>query len=163
MGDTAGDLKSKIRKLETINERLAQLRENKYKPVIETFENYNKINGHFSKKAKDVRDNYLPGIFDPTTFDKGHFKTIVDEVKVNIDGYILSATERDLTKKEAQAENKFDPQNENYKVKESLEGLSLIVKSILEDSAPKSISFSLLKLSSRSVKKSKLNIFIISS
>lgn len=145
LGDTAGDLKDKIKKLETINERLALLSENKYKPIIDTFENYNKTNGLFSRKAKDVRDNYLPGIFDPTTFDKGHFKTIVDEVKVNLDGFILSATERDLTKKEAQAENKFDPQNESYKVKESLERLSLSVKSILEDSAPKAISFPTLE------------------
>lgn len=145
LGDTAGDLKDKIKKLEKINERLTLLRENKYKPIIDTFENYNKTNGLFSRKAKDVRDNYLPGIFDPTTFDKGHFKTIVDEVKVNLDGFILSATERDLTKKEAQAENKFDPQNEGCKVKESLERLSLSVKSILEDSAPKAISFPTLE------------------
>jgi wobble nucleotide-excising tRNase len=145
LGDTAGGLKDKIKKLETINERLALLRENKYKPIIDTFENYNKTNGHFSRKAKDVRDNYLPGIFDPTTFDKGHFKTIVDKVKVNLDGFILSATERDITKREAQAENKFDPQNEGYKVEESLERLSLTVKSILEDSAPKAISFPTLE------------------
>lgn len=145
LGDTAGDLKDKIKKLETINERLALLSENKYKPIIETFESYNKSNGHFSRKAKDVRDNYLPGIFDPTTFDKGHFKTIVDEVKSNLDGYILDVPERDLTKKEAQAENKFDPQNDNYNVEESLEQLSLSVKSILEDSAPKAISFATLE------------------
>ena len=99
LGDTAGDLKQKIKKLETINERLAILRDNKYKPVIEIFESYNKTNGHFSRKAKEVRDNYLPGIFDPTTFDKGHFKIIVDEVKANLDGFILNATERDSTKK----------------------------------------------------------------
>jgi wobble nucleotide-excising tRNase len=140
LGDTAGDLKTKIKKFETINERLALLLENKYKPIIESFESYNKTNGHFSRKAKDVRDNYLPGIFDPTTFDKGHFKSIVDEVKANLDCFILDTSERDLTKKEAQAENKFDPQDENHKVNESLERLSLSVKSILEDSAPKAIS-----------------------
>lgn len=141
LGDTAGDLKDKIKRLETINERLSLLRENKYKPIIEIFESYNKTNGHFSRKAKDVRDNYLLGLFDPTTFDKGHFKIIVDEVKDNLDGFILNATERDTTKKEALAENKFDSQNENLKIKESLEKLSLKVKSILEDSAPKAISF----------------------
>lgn len=145
LGDTAGDLKDKIKKLETINERLALLCESKYKPIIEIFESYNKTNGHFSRKAKDVRDNYLPGIFDPTTFDKGHFKIIVDEVKANHDGFILGAIERDSIKKEAQAENKFDPLNENYKIKESLERLSLSVKSILEDSAPKAISFPTLE------------------
>ncbi len=145
LGDTAGDLKDKIKKLETINERLAILRDNKYKPVIEIFESYNKTNGHFSRKAKEVRDNYLPGIFDPTTFDKGHFKIIVDEVKANLDGFILNATERDSTKKEALAEKKYDKQNENLEVQESLEKLSLKVKSILEDSAPKAISFPTLE------------------
>lgn len=141
LGDTAGDLKDKIRKLETVNERLVELREHKYKPIIETFESYNKTNGHFTRKSKDVRDNYLPGIFNPTTFDKGHFKTIVDEVKANLDGFILNATVRDLTRKVAQAENKFETQNENLSTQESLERISHIVKSILEDSAPKAISF----------------------
>jgi wobble nucleotide-excising tRNase len=145
LGDTAGDLKDKIKKLETINERLALLRENKYKPIIETFESYNKTNGHFSRKAKEVRDNYLPEIFDPTTFDKGHFKIIVDEVKTNLDGFILNATERYSTKKEALAENNFDLQNENLEIQESLEKLSLKVKSILEDSAPKAFSFPTLE------------------
>lgn len=145
LGDAAGDLKEKIKKLETINERLALLRENKYKPIIEIFESYNKTNGHFSRKAKDVRDNYLPGLFDPTTFDKGDFKIIVDEVKDNLDGFILNVTERDSTKKEALAENKFDSLNENLRIQESLVRISQIVKSILEDSAPKAISFPTLE------------------
>lgn len=145
LGDTAGDLKEKIKKLETINERIALLRENKYKPIIEIFESYNKTNGHFSRKAKDVRDNYLPGLFDPTTFDKGNFKIIVDEVKANLDGFILNPTERDSTKKEALAENKFDSLNDNLRIQESLVRISQIVKSILEDSAPKAISFPTLE------------------
>lgn len=141
LGDTAGNLKDKIKKLEAINKRLSALQENKYKPIIETFESYNKTNGHFTQKAKDVRNNYLPGVFNPTTFDKGHFKTIINEVKVNIDCFILDETKRDLTKKEAQAENKFDKQIENIRIQENLERISLKVKSILEDSAPKAISF----------------------
>jgi wobble nucleotide-excising tRNase len=145
LGIHAGDLKKKIKKLETINERLALLCENKYKPIIDIFESYNKTNGNFSRKAKDIRDNYLPGIFDPTTFDKGDFKLIVDEVKANLDGYILNVTERDSTKKEALAEKKFESQNENLRIQENLLKLSLTVKSILEDSAPKAISFPTLE------------------
>src|SRR5690606_5228624 len=80
-------------------------------------------------------------VFNPTTFDKGDFNTIVNEVKVNIDGYILDETERDLTKREALAENKFDKQIENFRIHENLERISIKVKSILEDSAPKAISF----------------------
>lgn len=141
LGDTAGNLKDKIKKLEAINKRLSSLQENKYKPIIETFESYNKTNGHFTRKAKDVRDNYLPGLFNPTTFDKGDFNKIVNEVKFNIDSFILDETERDLTKKEAQAQNKFDKQIEKFRIQENLERISIKVKSILEDSAPKAISF----------------------
>jgi wobble nucleotide-excising tRNase len=141
LGDTAGDLKDKIKKLETINERLVLLRENKYKPVIDVFEGYNKANGHFSRKAKEIRENYLPGLFDPTTFDKGHFKTIVDIVKGNLGNTILSTSERDLAKSEATAENKFETQNENLAIEENLSTLIQTVKAILEDTAPKSISF----------------------
>lgn len=139
LGDAAGDLKNKIRKLETINERLYLLQENKYKPIIERFESYNKTNGNFSRKAKDIRDNYLPGIFDPTTFDKRKIKAIADEVLPNLNDFILDVKLRDLTKKDAQAENRFDSQAEVLKVHESLSLLSQKVKSILEDSAPKSI------------------------
>lgn len=145
LGDTAGDLKKKIKKLETINERLVVLRENKYKPIIEIFDNYNKSNGHFSRKAKEIRENYLPGLFSSDTFDKSHFKQIVDEVKTNLDDFILNVTERDSTKKEALAENKFDSLNENLRIQESLVRISQIVKSILEDSAPKAISFPTLE------------------
>lgn len=145
LGDSAGDLKGKIRKLEIINERLTLLRENKYTPIIETFEGYNKPNGKFSLKAKDVRENYLPGLFDPTTFDKGHFKKIVDVVKLNLDNNILSVSERDMTKTEAIAEKKYDPQNEIIRINENLKSLALSVKSILEDIAPKAISFPVLE------------------
>lgn len=145
LGDTAGDLKEKIKKLETINERLVVLRENKYKPIIEIFDNYNKSNGNFSRKAKEIRENYLPGLFSSDTFDKSHFKQIVDEVKTNLDDFILNVTERDSTKKEALAENKFDSLNENLRIQESLVRISQIVKSILEDSAPKAISFPTLE------------------
>ncbi len=145
LGDTAGDLKEKIKKLKTINERLASLRENKYKPIIEKFKSYDKQNGKFSEKSKEIRDNYLPGLFDTTEFNKSHFEQIAYEVKDNLDSFILDTLDRDTTKKEAQSENKFDIQNENYSIEASLEKLSLTVKSILEDSAPKAISLPTLE------------------
>lgn len=145
LGDAAGDLKGKIKKLETINERLTLLRDNKYKAVIDVFETYNKSNGHFTRKAKDVRDNYLPGLFDPTTFDKGHFKAIVDTVKSNLEINILTAEERDLTKSEATTEKKYESQNPNLTVNENLATLRQTVKAILEDTAPKSVSFPVIE------------------
>lgn len=141
LGDEAGDLKGKIEKLEIINERLLNLKENKYIPIIATFDSYDSQGGHFSQKAKDVRDNYLPGIFDPTTFNKGDFKRIVDEVKTSLEAFILNNSERDSTKKEAEADNRYERQNENLQVRENLKDLFNQVKLILEDSAPKSISF----------------------
>lgn len=145
LGDAAGDLKEKITKLETINERLTYLRDNKYKTLIDSFENYNKPSGKFTDKAKDVRDNYLPGIFNPTTFDKGHFKRIADIVKTDLASYILSTSDRDDTKSEATTEKKYEPQIEEIRNNENLNSLTLLVKSILEDSAPKSISIPALE------------------
>lgn len=145
LGYTAGDLKEKIKKLETINERLINLCDNKYKPIIDIFESYNKSNGHFSRKAKDIRDNFLPGLFNPTTFDKSHFKTIVDIVKDNLENYIQSTTERDLTKSEALSEKKFELQNEKLTLNENLATIYQTVKEILEDTAPKFLSISSLE------------------
>jgi len=145
LGDEAGDLKKKVKKLETVIERLTYLRDKTYKTVIDSFENYNKQNGKFTEKAKDIRDNYLPGIFDPTTFNKGDFKRIVDDVKDDLENNILSANERDLTKSDATAEKKFETQNERLAIKENLTILIQSIKEILEDTAPKSISLPLLE------------------
>ena len=141
LGDEAGGFKEKIEKLEIINERLTNLRNDKYNPIIDNFDSYNKQSGKFSSKAKEIRDNYLPGIFNPTTFDKGHLKRIVDQVKPNLDSFVLTESDRDNTKKEALAENKFDSQNEKIRITENLFELIESVKDILEDTAPKSISF----------------------
>ena len=145
LGDTAGDLKDKIKKAEIIISRLALLQNNKYQPKIDIFESYNKANGNFSKKAKEIRDNFLPNLFNPTTFDKGHFKAIADIVKTDLEAYILSPDERDITKTEATSSKTFEIQNENLAVKENLTTLTLKIKSILEESAPKSISFPILE------------------
>lgn len=141
LGDEAGGFKKKIEKLESINDRLISLRDNKYSPIIGTFESYNRQNGKFTNKAKEIRENYLPGIFNPITFDKGHFKKVVDQVKSNLHSFILEESDRDNTKNEALAENKFDSQNEGVRITERLSELAETVKTILEDSAPKSISF----------------------
>ncbi len=145
LGDAAGDLKGKIDKLEIINERLTNLRDNKYKLLVDTFENYNKQSGKFTDKAKDIRENYIPGLFNPTTFDKGHFKKIVDVVKLDLDSYILPASGRDITKTEATSEKKYESQNEQISIKENLNSLILLVKSILEDTSPKSLSIPVLE------------------
>lgn len=141
LGDPAGDLKTKINKLEKINERLVNLRDNKYKSIVDAFEIYEKQGGKFSDKAKEIRDNYLQGLFDQNKLNKSHIKEIADVVKGNLPEYILSSFDRDTTKSEAIAFKKFDKQKESISVKENLKTLAESVKSILGDTAPKAISF----------------------
>jgi wobble nucleotide-excising tRNase len=141
LGDPAGDLKTKIKKLEKINERLINLRDNKYKSIVDAFESYDKQGGKFTDKAKDIRDNYLQGIFDQNKLNKSHIKEIADVVKGNLVQHILSSTDRDTTKAEATALKKFDKQEENIRVEVNLLALAKKVKNILEDTAPKAISF----------------------
>jgi wobble nucleotide-excising tRNase len=141
LGDPAGDLKTKIKKLEKINERLINLRDNKYKGIVEAFEIYDKQGGKFTDKAKDIRDNYLQGIFDQNKLNKSHIKDIANVVKGDLVKHILSSTDRDATKAEATALKKFDKQEENLSIKGNLQTLTASVKSILEDTAPKAISF----------------------
>jgi len=69
---------------------------------------------------------------------KQRLKEEGNETVTNCHGLKMQA---DTTKKEAQRENNFDPQNEKYSIEESLEKLSSSVKSILEDSASIAISF----------------------
>lgn len=141
LGDAAEAFKEKIEKLETINERLTNLRDNRYIPITNTFDSYNKPNGIFTSKAKDIRDNYLPGIFNPTTFDKGDLKAIVDQVKSDFDSFVLSESERNKTKVDALAVNKYERLDEKFNFSEGIIELAKEVKNILDDTAPKSISF----------------------
>ncbi len=140
LGDEAGGLKEKIEELEIRNERLTNLRDNRYIPIITTFDSYNKPNGIFSSKAKDIRDNYLPGIFNPITFDKGHLKVIVDQVKSDFDSFVLSESEINKIKADALSVNKYERLGEKFHLIENSIELAKEVKNILEDTAPKSIS-----------------------
>jgi wobble nucleotide-excising tRNase len=141
LGDPAGDLKAKVKKLEIINERFLNLRDNKYKNIVVAFESYNKQNGKFTDKAKDIRDNYLPGLFDQNKLNKSTVNDITNVVKISLNQYILNPSERDITKAEATAIKKYEKLDEEIRVIENLKSLAKKVKAILEDTAPKSISF----------------------
>lgn len=141
LGDPAGNLKTKIANFEKENERLVNIRDNRYKKFVEEFESYSKQNGKFSEKAKDIRDNYLTGQLDQNKLNKSHIKDFADLVKSNLNQYILSQTEKEQTKADATAVNKYERQTEQLTITQNLTTLSAKVKSILEDSAPKSISF----------------------
>src|SRR5690606_2416875 len=109
------------------------------------FRKYDKQSGKFCVKSEDIRDNNLQGLFVPKKFNKIDFEEIVTDLKSNLDITLLQTIDSDTTQKEVSAQNRFDSQTENFNLQENLEKLWLKVKSILEDTAPESISFPEIK------------------
>ncbi len=141
LGDPSGNLDKQIKVLDKKKDQLENIRDNRYQKVIDVFNNYNKANGKFSAKAKEIRENYLDNKLDQNKLNKGIIQQITDIIKSDLQKHILSDTARDKTKSEAIAENTFDPKEEDFRLSESLETLAEEVKTILEDTAPKSIPF----------------------
>lgn len=143
LGDPSGELVKKIKKLDNKKEQLVNIKNNRYQKVIDRFSKYDRKNGSkFTEKAKDIRDNYLDGKLTRDDFNISHFRKITNNVKSDLGKHILSDTERDKTKSEAITENIFHTQREDFSISENLEILRVEVKNILEDTAPKAISFS---------------------
>lgn len=141
LGDPSGELDKKIKKLDKKKSQLENIRDNRYQKIVNEFNNYNKTSGKFSVLAKDIRENYLDNKLDQNKLNKGVIQQITDSIKDNLPTHILSATEKEKTKSEAIAENTYEIQKEDYSFSVSLDSLSLEVKGILEDTAPKSIPF----------------------
>jgi wobble nucleotide-excising tRNase len=141
LGDPSGELDNKIKELDKKKTQLENIRDNRYQKVIDDFNNYNKTSGKFSKKAKDIRENYLDNKLDQNKLNKAIIEKIADNIKNDLSKNILSDTDRDKTKLKALAENTFDIQKADFNYSENLKTLSNEVKEILEDTAPKSISF----------------------
>jgi wobble nucleotide-excising tRNase len=140
LGDPSGNLDKQIKVLDKKKDQLENIRDNRYQKVINEFNNYNKSNGKFSTKAKEIRENYLDNKLDQNKLNKGVIRQITDNIKSDLSKHILSNTDRDKTKSEAIAENTFNPQKEDFGFSENLKILAEEVKTILEDTAPKSIS-----------------------
>ncbi|OGS69704.1 MAG: hypothetical protein A3F91_01760 [Flavobacteria bacterium RIFCSPLOWO2_12_FULL_35_11] len=141
LGDPSGELDKKIKNLDKRKAQLENIRDNRYQKVIDEFDNYNKANGKFSIKAKEIRENYLDNKLDQNKLNKAVIQQITDNVKNDLSKHILPDTDRDKTKADAIAENTFDTQKEDFSFSENLEILAEEVKNILENTAPKSISF----------------------
>lgn len=140
LGDTSGDLDVKLSKLTEYNLLLrdrAKCIKDKY---VKSFENFNKQNGIFSAKAKEIRENYLNNTLDQNKLNKSQIKTITDSIKNDIDAKILSDADRDIAKKEATEINTFEKQVEKIRFTENLKTLIEEVKVLLEKTAPQSIS-----------------------
>ncbi|WP_438712151.1 AAA family ATPase [Aquimarina muelleri] len=141
LGDPSGELDKKIKHLEKKKSQLENIKENRYQKIVDEFNNYNKTNGKFTSKAKEIRENYLDNKLDQNKLNKAIVKQIADRIKPDLPQYILSAINKEKTKSKAIAENTFDAQNEDFSFLENLETLINEVKSILEETAPKSIPF----------------------
>lgn len=141
LGDPSGNLDNQIKKLDKKKEQLENIRNNRYQKLINDFDLFNKNGGKFTIKAKEIRENYLSGQLDQNQLNKGKIKTITDKIKINLQNYVLSTSERILTKKQATEINTFDNLSENLRFPENLKIISEEVKNILEDAAPKSIPF----------------------
>jgi len=140
LGDPSGELVKKIKILDSKKEQLVNIRDNRYQIIIDEFSKYDKANGKFTAKAKEIRENYLDNKLDQNKLNKAVIKQITDQIKSDSSKHILSGIDRNKTKSEAIAENTFDPQKEDFSLSENLETLAEEVKIILEDTAPKSIS-----------------------
>lgn len=141
LGDPSGSLVQEIRKLSLKNERLKNIRDNRYKIIISDFNNYNKSSGKFSAKAKEIRENYLNNQLDQNQLNKAVIERITVIVKHDLSEYVLPPSERDLIKTEALGLKEYERQNENYNINPNLDKIATAVKSVLEDSAPKSVAF----------------------
>jgi len=141
LGDPSGELDKKIKHLEKKNSQLEKIKNLRCQPVIDEFEAYHKNNGKFSAKAKEIRENYLDNKFDQNKLNKGILKRIAENIKADLTSHILSDIERDKAKSEALAENTFDEQQEDFSFSQNIKTLTQQVKEILEDTAPKSLTF----------------------
>ena len=141
LGDPSGELDKKIKNLDEKKAQLENIRDNRYQKVIDDFNKFNKANGKFTDKAKEIRENYLDNKLDQNKLNKAIIQQITDNIKTDLSKHILSDTDRDKTKSEAIAENTFDPQKEDFSFTEDLEILTGEIKTILEDTAPRSIPF----------------------
>lgn len=139
LGDEAGEIKAQLQKLQTFNERLASIQKNRYEPLVEGFNQFEKINGIFATKATDIRENYLAGVLDSRKFHKGSIKEITDRIKNDLTSYILANEERDKVKSQAIAQKRHEPISTNFIIKENLLDIAKSVKGILEETAPRTI------------------------
>lgn len=141
LGEQAGDIKKEIKSLEKRNDRLSCVKENRYQKLVDVFENYNKVNGEFSVKAKDIRENYIPNVFQTHEFNKTHFKEEVELVKASLNQFLLDEKEKKKFRTEALAKKDYEEQKFDINYPEKLDDLANKTKHLLEETAPKVGSF----------------------
>ncbi|PKP32041.1 MAG: hypothetical protein CVT99_06100 [Bacteroidetes bacterium HGW-Bacteroidetes-16] len=140
LGDEAGDIQPKIDSLRNKwNPKIDSIKK-KNESIISIFKDYAKDNGKFAKQATEIR-RYLNDQIKSNEFNKSHFTSIVTEIKADLANYLLSSIKVVEVKQQAIATNDFLEQEESLVVTEALNIIGKRVKEVLEESAPKSISF----------------------
>ncbi len=141
LGDPAGNIKSEIETLEKSIGRLEVVRDNRYNPLIKEFTKYDSNNGAFSTKAKEIREEYLPKTFQTHQLNKSHISTKISIIKDDVESYRLNSKEKGEYRNQALADKNYGQIDIPNNIFEDLPDLTKEVKSILEDSAPKSVPF----------------------
>jgi wobble nucleotide-excising tRNase len=140
LGDEAGDIQPKIDNLkDRWNPKIDEIKK-RFEAVVTSFDEYTKESGKFSKQATEIR-KYLNDQIKASEFNKGHFIDIVAEIKSDIATHTLNGDIINETKQKAIALNEYFEQNEIYELAENINTIGSKVKSLLEDTAPKSVPF----------------------
>lgn len=140
LGDEAGNIQPKIDLLrDRWNPKIDAIKKSN-ETVVTAFTDYAKDNGKFSKQATEIR-KYLNDQIKASDFNKGHFINLVAEVKTDLEKHTLTPKKVKEIKEQALATNDYVTQDEIFVLKETLIELGGKIKSVLEDSAPKSIPF----------------------
>lgn len=140
LGDEAGNIQPKIDALRNRWNPKIEVIKKKNEVIVSAFGDYAKDNGKFSKQATEIR-KYLNEQIKSNEFNKSHFIALVAEIKSDLAKHTLTADKVKEVKEQALATNDYSQQEEDFILSESLTALGKKVKSVLEDSAPKSIPF----------------------
>ncbi len=140
LGEEAGNVQPKIESLRDRWNPKIQAIKDKNIVITTSFADYAKDSGKFSIQATEIR-KYLNEQIKSNEFNKSHFITLVAEVKSDLPKYTLSAERTSEVKGQALATNDFEPLNCEFILNEGLALIGIQVKTLMEDSAPKSIPF----------------------
>jgi wobble nucleotide-excising tRNase len=140
LGDEAGEIQPKIDKLKLINSRYESLITANYQIIVNNFNDYSKNSGKFSSQASEIR-KYLNNKISDREFHKGSLITIVENIKSDLESFILPIENIEEIRQQSIAENIWNQQNESYQLNESIQSITDELKTILNDFAVASIPF----------------------
>jgi wobble nucleotide-excising tRNase len=140
LGEVAGDIQPKIDSLrDRWSPKIEAIKKN-YAKIVTAFDEYSKDSGKFSKQATEIR-KYLNDQIKNSDFNKGHFISLVSEVKLALATHVQLHDKVEEIKQQAIATNEFIAQNEINTFVENIKIIGGKVKTILEANATQSVPF----------------------